>query len=254
MSEYTVDTYRYEPETTLPDIVQAAGLATAGLAGAAALGLAQAAGTAAFAGARALIDHFRAQARALEARGMEPVAARLLALDEAPLLRLAVAHESGLGTLPAAQALKPANLHAWLAGAEQRLVAAETTVLQNRIGEALAELGYVRETPRRGQERTSMVRASREEDATSITAKLSPQAQGGRLELDFAGFRGDACQAERKLLTAALGRRGIKLEEAQRQRHQSLAGGALARESEAVFDPLPGRGRGVAPLPTRQRT
>ncbi len=240
MSEYTSDSYSYTAETALPEVAGTAGLD----ASLATPGVAAAGGTLAATSILALYEHFRQQGQTFEAQGCAPLDARLKALETVPLLRAALT-TTGLAAQDMTK-LTAADFDRHLHQAQTRLFEAEGAFLHRQLGAALIELGYEIETSRRPPvEGTRLLRASQAE-GTAIVARLTPRA--GRVELDLSGFRGDACQAERARLDAALRRRGVKLTTDARQRHQALAGAALSRAADAELGPRQRR----AHAPTRQ--
>jgi len=230
MSEYTSDRYSYSAETAVPAVAAAAGIDIA----IGALGAVAAVGGLAIMSTLAIGEHFRQQAAALEAQGCAPLDARLKALGQVPLLCAAVA---ATGTpLTSVAGLSLAGFDRGLRQAEERLFQAEGSVLHAQLGAALVALGYNIQPARRPQGAVPVLLAHRP-DGTAVAARINPRA--GRVELDLSGFRGDACQAERARLDAALRKRGVRLTMEARQRHQALAGAALTRAVEAELGPRP---------------
>lgn len=227
MSEYTSYSYDYSPRVAATDLAQAAGLGAIGALAAAAVGVA------------ALYRAIEEKAAALESTRLRAPEAWLGAIQSQPLAAAALAQAmpqfadlsrcADRGRLDAAlpelrQALRIVN---------ERLLAAEASVLRTHLADALGELGYELREPRRTVPGQVLLRATKT-GSTEVAMRLTPQA--GRFELDLSGFRGSACHAERARISEALRRRGVFLTEQVAQRHGRCEGGALVAEARALVD------------------
>jgi hypothetical protein len=95
---------------------------------------------------------------------------------------------------------------------------------------ALARLGYV--VDHHEGSRSSGVYATRSDVAVLVLVH-----DGGAFEIDWAGYRGDACLAPMDELIAAMGDEGVALDVAAQARHGDDRGGQLiARASLAAVD------------------
>jgi len=106
--------------------------------------------------------------------------------------------------------------------AHQRLAAAERTTVTAVIGNTMTDLGYeVRAAAAGG--RAALV--GRKADQTVALVVGS----GGRIDMDMAGYEGDACDRDVKALIEALRKQGLTIAEACLARHGRPEGGALIR-------------------------
>lgn len=182
------------------------------------------AGVAVVLGAAKLLADLHAKGAAFEAQGLKPLDARLRALNLSPL-RDPIAQLDP--TFASRVSQNPLAFDTQLQQLGTRFVETEGRFLYSQFSAALGEIGYRLEPPRRQQSpaERQLLRAARASDGTVIAIELNPSV--GRIELDLAGFKGNACLATRQQLDEALRRRGIRLKINTEQRHASVQGGML---------------------------
>lgn len=106
--------------------------------------------------------------------------------------------------------------------AHDRLATAERTTITAVVGNAMTDLGY--EVRAAAADHQAAVVGRKEHVTAAIVV-----GSGGRLEIDMAGYEGEACDRESKALVDALRKHGLVIAEACLSRHGRPEGGALIR-------------------------
>jgi hypothetical protein len=115
--------------------------------------------------------------------------------------------------------------------AHQRLRNAERATITAQVGNTLEDLGYEVKVARVKENVALVGRRAHQ----TLAMVLQP---GGQIQLDMAGFEGNACERETRELLRALRRNGLSITAEHLVRHGRFSGGPWIRKAQQKGKPL----------------